>query len=89
MKIFSVANDPNASQKVANYEELADSVFDDSGSSANHHAYGDAVAAYLAEGESQESRKKHDWVYVPQLGLSIEKIKDGYTMESLWEVVET
>ena len=71
-------------QKVANYEELADHGLDES---SGAHAYGDAVAAYLAEGESQEP-KKHDWVYIPQLGLSIEKIKDGYTMESLWEVVE-
>lgn len=63
------------------------------------HAYGDAVAAYLAEGETigggrgnggsgQNEERKHDWVYVPSLGLSIEKIKEGYTMENLWEVVE-
>lgn len=54
------------------------------------HAYGDAVAAYLAEGEadSADTRKGNDWVYVPELGLAMEKIKAGFTMESLWEVVE-
>lgn len=69
------------SSKVSNYEEIIDSDV------SSAHSYSDAVAAYLADGESCEP-KSHEWTYVPQLGLSIEKIKDGYTMESLWEVVE-
>lgn len=54
------------------------------------HSYGDAVAAYLAEGEAEtvETKKGNEWVYIPELGLAIEKIKAGFTMESLWEVVE-
>lgn len=75
---------------VSTYEEMAGDggVFEE-GHGRDSHSYGDAVAAYLAEGESGENAgKRHEWVYVPALGLSIEKIKDGYTMESLWEVVE-
>lgn len=79
---------------VSTYEEMAGDggVFEEDaagGGGRDSHSYGDAVAAYLAEGESGENAgKRHEWVYVPALGLSIEKIKDGYTMESLWEVVE-
>lgn len=84
-----------AAAGVSTYEEMAGeggNGFDEgvSGNGGGHHSYGDAVAAYLAEGESSETAgKRHEWVYVPALGLSIEKIKDGYTMESLWEVVES
>ncbi len=84
-----------AAAGVSTYEEMAGeggNGYLDEGVSGGggHHSYGDAVAAYLAEGESSETAgKRHEWVYVPALGLSIEKIKDGYTMESLWEVVES
>ncbi|XP_064455172.1 Bardet-Biedl syndrome 5 protein homolog [Ornithodoros turicata] len=44
----------------------------------------DAFAAYLAE----ESKVKcRDVVYNTELGLAMEKLKEGYTLASLWEVV--
>ncbi|XP_054168632.1 Bardet-Biedl syndrome 5 protein homolog [Oppia nitens] len=44
----------------------------------------DAIAAYLAD-EAQS--KNNEIVYCPQLGLAIEKIKEGFTLESLWQVI--
>ena len=43
----------------------------------------DAFAAYLADGP-QESR---EIVFCPELGVAMEKIKDGFTLESLWSVL--
>ena len=60
----------------------------------------DAFAAYLAEGSQKdrevgdsESRKKmglqikFQVVFCRELGVAIEKIKDGFTLESLWSVL--
>lgn len=44
----------------------------------------DAIAAYLADGQGQ---RDNEVVYCPQLGLAIERIKDGFTLESLWQVI--
>ncbi|CAG2162505.1 unnamed protein product [Oppiella nova] len=51
-----------------------------------HHSahQSDAIAAYLAD---ELQTKTNDVVYCPQLGLAIEKIKDGFTLESLWHVI--
>ncbi|XP_023348121.1 LOW QUALITY PROTEIN: Bardet-Biedl syndrome 5 protein homolog [Eurytemora carolleeae] len=43
----------------------------------------DAFAAYLAEG----SQKDREVVFSRELGLAIEKLKDGFTLESLWSVL--
>ena len=50
-------------------------------SSAQHS---DAIAAYMAD---EGITKNSNVVYCPQLGLAIEKIKDGFTLESLWHVI--
>ena len=44
----------------------------------------DAIAAYMAD---EAQMKNTNVVYCPQLGLAIEKIKDGFTLESLWHVI--
>ena len=43
----------------------------------------DAFAAYLAEA-AQEDR---EIVFCKELGVAMEKIKDGFTLESLWSVL--
>ncbi|XP_022080045.1 Bardet-Biedl syndrome 5 protein homolog [Acanthaster planci] len=45
----------------------------------------DAFAAYFADGNKQKDRPP---VYCEELGLAIEKLKDGFTLSNLWEVVE-
>lgn len=79
---------------VASYEEIEHESSGELGSEGNGvgggrgAGGGDPVAAYLAEGESTEVRA-HQWTYHPGLGLALEKIKDGFSIESLWEVVES
>ncbi|XP_015792947.1 Bardet-Biedl syndrome 5 protein homolog [Tetranychus urticae] len=46
----------------------------------------DVIASYL-EDDSQVIAKDAEPIFCPQLGLAIEKIKDGYTLESLWNVI--
>jgi len=46
----------------------------------------DAFAAYFADGNKQTDREP---VYSEELGLAIEKLKDGFTLSGLWEVVPT
>lgn len=41
------------------------------------------IAAYLAE----EGHKSRLPVYSPELGLAVESIKQGYTLQKLWEVI--
>lgn len=90
-------DDPNSmmfmnrsTENAGNYNEL----FDENGDNEETRKSGhnsisgyDPVLAYLAEDESSEKRT-HQWTYDPNIGLSIENIKDGFTIESLWEVVE-
>ena len=40
--------------------------------------------AYFADGDHQIDREP---VYCPELGLAIEKLKDGFTLAGLWEVM--
>ena len=40
--------------------------------------------AYFADGGKQSDR---DPVFSEELGLSVEKLKDGFTLSGLWEVV--
>ncbi|KAJ7386653.1 Bardet-Biedl syndrome 5 protein [Desmophyllum pertusum] len=44
----------------------------------------DAFAAYFADGDKSSDREP---VYSDQLGLAVEKLKDGFTLQGLWEVV--
>lgn len=45
----------------------------------------DAFAAYFADGNKQTDR---DPVYSDELGLAIEKLADGFTLQQLWQVVD-
>ncbi|ODM88251.1 Bardet-Biedl syndrome 5 protein, partial [Orchesella cincta] len=49
----------------------------------------DAFAAYFADGYTGESQNAHrrQIVYSEELGLAIEKPKDGFTLQQLWEVI--
>lgn len=53
--------------------------FDDSGDVLSN-----AFVAYFAD---SGHRKDREPVYSPELGLAIEKLKDGFTIQSLWEVL--
>lgn len=44
----------------------------------------DAFAAYFADGNKDKDR---DPVYSEELGLAIEKLKDGFTLSGLWDVL--
>ncbi len=50
----------------------------------NGTQHNDAIAAYLAD---DLQTKDNDVVYCPQLGLAIERIKEGFTLDSLWNVI--
>lgn len=41
-------------------------------------------STYLAEGNDSETRPP---VYSRELGFAMEKIKDGFTLKDLWEVI--
>ena len=45
----------------------------------------DAHASYLAEGHTK--REDREIVLAPELGLAMEKLPEGYTVKSLWQVV--
>ena len=51
----------------------------------SHPESTDVFAAYLADG-GMEGRDREP-VYCPELGLCIERLKDGFTLESLWQVL--
>ncbi|XP_060033736.1 Bardet-Biedl syndrome 5 protein isoform X3 [Erinaceus europaeus] len=44
----------------------------------------DAFVAYFADGHKQQDREP---VFSEELGLAIEKLKDGFTLQGLWEVM--
>ncbi|KAK0145077.1 Bardet-Biedl syndrome 5 [Merluccius polli] len=44
----------------------------------------DAFTAYFADGNKQQDREP---IYSEELGLAIEKLKDGFTLQGLWEVM--
>ena len=46
----------------------------------------DAFTAYLAEGGSQDKLER-PLVFCPELGLTIEQLRDGFTLDSLWQVL--
>lgn len=43
-----------------------------------------AFVAYFADGRAGSDREP---VYSQELGLAVEKLKEGFTMQSLWEVI--
>ena len=45
----------------------------------------DAFAAYLADGGGEQ--RGAEVVFCRELGVAMEKIKDGFTLESLWSVL--
>ncbi|XP_078393029.1 BBSome complex member BBS5 [Cetorhinus maximus] len=44
----------------------------------------DAFVAYFADTNKQQDREP---VYSEELGIAIEKLKDGFTLQGLWEVM--
>ncbi|XP_037093681.1 Bardet-Biedl syndrome 5 protein homolog [Pollicipes pollicipes] len=44
----------------------------------------DTFASYFADGDHAQDREP---VYCPELGLAMERLKDGFTLQSLWQVV--
>lgn len=48
----------------------------------------DAFAAYLADGGGGGGEQRGaEVVFCRELGVAMEKIKDGFTLESLWSVL--
>ncbi len=43
-----------------------------------------ALQAYFADGNKDKDR---DPVYSEELGLAVEKLKDGFTLQGLWDVL--
>uniref|UniRef100_A0AAY4AX71 Bardet-Biedl syndrome 5 protein homolog n=2 Tax=Denticeps clupeoides TaxID=299321 RepID=A0AAY4AX71_9TELE len=44
----------------------------------------DAFTAYFADGNKQQDREP---VFSEELGIAVEKLKDGFTLQGLWEVM--
>ena len=47
----------------------------------------DAFTAYLADGSSAKDDELRPIVYSPELGICIEQVKDGFSLETLWQVL--
>ena len=47
----------------------------------------DACVAYLADGAELPNQARAQPVFSPSLGLAIEPLKQGYTLEELWKVL--
>ncbi|CAK8675674.1 BBSome complex member BBS5-like [Clavelina lepadiformis] len=47
----------------------------------------DACVAYFADGMTEQDKTPGDPVFSPELGLAIEPLKPGYTLESLWNIL--
>ncbi|EDV26742.1 Bardet-Biedl syndrome 5 protein-like protein [Trichoplax sp. H2] len=80
--IFGV--DYELAEKPQQLDELTVDVVQDDVEIVNEEEATDAFAAYFADGNKQSDRPP---VYNEQLGLAVEKLMDGYTLASLWEVV--
>jgi Bardet-Biedl syndrome 5 protein len=58
----------------------------------NPELVSDAFAAYFADGYTPQDPNasggdKVEMIYCEELGLAIEKPKDGFTLQQLWEVI--
>lgn len=51
----------------------------------NDDEQSDAFAAYFADGDKQRDRPP---VFSDELGLAVERLKDGFTLSNLWQVVD-
>lgn len=49
----------------------------------------DTLALYMALEADSQVKKDNEIVYSTELGLAIEKLRPGFTLESLWQVVPT
>lgn len=47
----------------------------------------DVISSYLTYDEIKVNKEKEKLVYCPELGLTIEAIKDGFSLNELWHVV--
>ena len=59
-------------------------IMDDINEIDDSHENTDAFAAYLADGGSHQDREV---VFCRELGVAIEKIREGFTLESLWSIL--
>jgi Bardet-Biedl syndrome 5 protein len=64
-------------------EELTSSLVEDDVEVFSEQLPSDAFAAYFADANKRCDREP---VFSPELGLAIEKLPDGFTLTSLWEV---
>ncbi|XP_070566025.1 BBSome complex member BBS5 isoform X2 [Ptychodera flava] len=71
--------------KPQHLEELTIEAVEDDVEIVNEDEQSDAFAAYFADGDKQRDRPP---VYSEELGLAIEKLKDGFTLSGLWEVID-
>jgi len=66
-------------------DEIVDEIDD------NPELVSDAFAAYFADGYNPQDPNnaggKFEIVYCEELGLAIEKPKDGFNLQQLWEVI--
>ncbi|XP_050712924.1 Bardet-Biedl syndrome 5 protein homolog isoform X2 [Eriocheir sinensis] len=75
---FVLQDKPQADEDQLDLPEMDEEEIDESVSDA-----GDVLAAYLADGHHHDLEP----VFSPELGLAVEKLKDGYTLQTLWEVI--
>lgn len=73
-------------QKPQTLEELTIDHQQDDVEIENTGDQNDVFAAYFADGDKQRDR---DPVFSEELGLAVEKLKDGFTIGGLWEVVQS
>ncbi|KAJ6660768.1 hypothetical protein lerEdw1_017394 [Lerista edwardsae] len=79
--IFGV--DYEMEEKPQRLEDLTvEQVQDDVEIESDEHT--DAFVAYFADGNKQQDREP---VFSEELGLAIERLKDGFTLQGLWEVM--
>ena len=79
LNLLSLQDELPKAEEIIKFDTMDDvNEIDDS----NHESQ-DAFAAYLAEGPQKES----EIVFCRELGIAMEKIKDGFTLESLWSVL--
>ncbi|XP_037790347.1 Bardet-Biedl syndrome 5 protein homolog [Penaeus monodon] len=75
---FVLHDKPAGEEETLDLPEMEEAEIDES---INDSA--DVLAAYLADGRHSDREN----VFSNELGLAIEKLKDGYTLQTLWEVI--
>ncbi|XP_047496185.1 Bardet-Biedl syndrome 5 protein homolog isoform X2 [Penaeus chinensis] len=74
---FVLHDKPAGEEETLDLPEMEEAEIDES---INDSA--DVLAAYLADGRHSD----RETVFSNELGLAIEKLKDGYTLQTLWEI---